>query len=654
MTASDGQIRDLFGQQVAISNGTLAVGAPGHPYAASKSGPGAAYAFNASSGTWKQTAEMIAPGGVNGDGIGSSVAVSGTTIVAGAPDRKIGAAALQGALFVSGTGSGTISGYVRDEEGVKGLAGVKLDVVGTSDEHEAVSKAAKSDSSGHYSFDVPPGQYKVSASGEPDDQNGGTLAVGTPPAGIGSAGPVPSRVECSGTPGEGATCNLPPTKTGDEATASFSYTPCTSKERLPNGKPPSGCPIIFIPGFLGSRLSCSTGEVWSNIPPHSVTEDFSNPDFKDMALQSDGITNSGAPGSCAQTTEPLKGQDGVLGLVSGKDIYASALAYLNRIAPRRVYGYPYDWRKSPLRAVPELNHEVDSVLKTTKAARVVLMGHSMGGLVTQAYIDNREYADKVVRAITLGTPYWGAPKSHTALLSGKSDELTTEWLGLDFLINARSGTLTKAENYLQLAARNMQGLYWLYPSTNYGSWLTVKGEAFSAAPRGGSAIGPWVSALGGNPELVDSAVSGHSALDGFQTNGVDYQALIGIGTPTVTAMEIEYHPVEAIAGVEEQFGTGDGTVPARSASQGTFEGNAPLHDDVPISTACDVNHVALPGNPGVQRRIEGFLLRGEAVKAADNKSEEVCPYTGKQWHFFLLPSPSTPPKPRERPPVRWC
>ena len=219
-----------------------------------------------------------------------------------------------------------------------------------------------------------------------------------------------------------------------------------------------------------------------NIPPHSVTEDFSNPDFKDMALQSDGITNSGAPGSCAQTTEPLKGQDGVLGLVSGKDIYASALAYLNRIAPRRVYGYPYDWRKSPLRAVPELNHEVDSVLKTTKAARVVLMGHSMGGLVTQAYIDNREYADKVVRAITLGTPYWGAPKSHTALLSGKSDELTTEWLGLDFLINARSGTLTKAENYLQLAARNMQGLYWLYPSTNYGSWLTVKGEAFSAAP----------------------------------------------------------------------------------------------------------------------------------------------------------------------------
>ena len=89
LTASDGQIRDLFGQQVAISNGTLAVGAPGHPYAASKSGPGAAYAFNASSGTWKQTAEMIAPGGVNGDGIGSSVAVSGTTIVAGARTGRL-------------------------------------------------------------------------------------------------------------------------------------------------------------------------------------------------------------------------------------------------------------------------------------------------------------------------------------------------------------------------------------------------------------------------------------------------------------------------------------------------------------------------------------------------------------------------------------
>jgi triacylglycerol esterase/lipase EstA (alpha/beta hydrolase family) len=48
------------------------------------------------------------------------------------------------------------------------------------------------------------------------------------------------------------------------------------------------------------------------------------------------------------------------------------------------------------------------------------MAHSMGGLVTQAYISYAPYAEKVARAITLGTPYWGAPKSHTALLSGKS------------------------------------------------------------------------------------------------------------------------------------------------------------------------------------------------------------------------------------------
>ena len=533
-----------------------------------------------------------------------------------------------------------VAGAIRDFH-EKGLPGVKVKLSGTSDKEEPISEEATSDSAGKYSFEVPPGTYSVIASGEPADHNGGSLAVAGE---IGSAAGgeinvVTPAPQCSGQ-AQNATCALNPLETGQEATANFLYTACTSKDRAPNGKPPTGCPIVFIPGFLGSRLTCSSGEVWTSVPW---------PDFKDMQLLPDGITNSGAPGSCAQTTEPLSQQAGVVATAAGADIYASALAYLNRIAPDRAYAYPYDWRKSPLRAVPELDHQINDILKQTAASRVVVMAHSMGGLVTQAYVSHPELAEKVIRAITVGTPYWGAPKSHTALMSGKSDELTTELFGLDFLIDANLGgfkrlegpDINKAENNLQLAARNMQGLYWLYPSNNYGPWLSVKGEAFSPSARVGSGLDPWVAVLGGEPSLVDSAAAGHAALDGFKTNGVQYRAMIGIGTPTVTGMDVNHDPVQGYAGVFVAYGSGDGTVPARSASQGVFEGNAPIGEDVPISTQCNVSHVALPGNAAVQARIEDFLLKGEEVKKADNKSEEDCPYAGKEWTLVpvKLPEP---------------
>lgn len=523
----------------------------------------------------------------------------------------------------------TIAGQVADDR-YKPAPGVTLKLAGTSDEGTAVSQAVTSSASGGYSFEVPKGKYEVTASGEMSEQYGGKLSVALEAPTIGAAAPSsPAKPECAGS-ASGATCALNHIEIGEQLTANFTYTYCAAAERAPNGKPPTSCPIIFIPGFLGSRLKCATGEVWTNIP---------NPDFEDMALQPDGITDAGAPGSCASTVEAMSGQEGVVATAAGKDIYGQTLAYLNRILPGRVYAYPYDWRKSPLRAVPDLNAEVDKVISASGASRVVLMAHSMGGLVTQAYISNPEYAKKVIRAITLGTPYWGAPKSHTALLSGKSAEPVTEWFGLDLLIDARQAFLAGAENHLQFAARNMQGLYWLYPDSNFGPWLSVYGESFSSAPKGAAGIDPWISLLGGAPSLLDSAVAGHGTLDGFKTNEVDYRVLVGVGTPTITSMQIEPIPFTAGEAAQIEFGSGDGTVPARSATQGAFESGTPLGNDVPISTACFVDHVALPGNAGVQGRIEGFLLKGEAVRKAASEAEEVCPYSGKQWEVLGIGTP---------------
>jgi hypothetical protein len=100
LTSSDGAASDNFGMSVAISGGTVVVGAPGHSVG-SNPDQGAAYVFvQNSDGTWIQQAELTASDGATLDYFGFSVAVSGGTIVAGAPDHTVGTNASQGAAYV--------------------------------------------------------------------------------------------------------------------------------------------------------------------------------------------------------------------------------------------------------------------------------------------------------------------------------------------------------------------------------------------------------------------------------------------------------------------------------------------------------------------------------------------------------------------------
>jgi pimeloyl-ACP methyl ester carboxylesterase len=55
---------------------------------------------------------------------------------------------------------------------------------------------------------------------------------------------------------------------------------------------------------------------------------------------------------------------------------------------------------------PQLARAIDEVLAATGARQLVIVGHSMGGLIARAYLD-RYGGDKVTHVITLGTPHRG-------------------------------------------------------------------------------------------------------------------------------------------------------------------------------------------------------------------------------------------------------
>lgn len=83
LSASDGSANDLFGYSVAINSNTIVVGAP-----AARGGLGAAYVFVKGAKGWAsgtQTAELTPSDGTLNGFFGFSVAISGSTIVIGAP-----------------------------------------------------------------------------------------------------------------------------------------------------------------------------------------------------------------------------------------------------------------------------------------------------------------------------------------------------------------------------------------------------------------------------------------------------------------------------------------------------------------------------------------------------------------------------------------
>lgn len=66
----------------------------------------------------------------------------------------------------------------------------------------------------------------------------------------------------------------------------------------------------------------------------------------------------------------------------------------------------------------QVAERVEYILKTTGASQVILVGHSMGGLVSRAYIQHHGGRKYVAKLITLGSPHHGT--YHAYLLPGKN------------------------------------------------------------------------------------------------------------------------------------------------------------------------------------------------------------------------------------------
>ena len=103
LTASNGTSGDLFGLAVAVSGDTVIVGAPGSWPGASPPGGtvvGAVYVFVRNGDAWTEEAKLTASNGAPGDAFGAALSMSGDLAIIGAPNHTASGKAGAGAVYV--------------------------------------------------------------------------------------------------------------------------------------------------------------------------------------------------------------------------------------------------------------------------------------------------------------------------------------------------------------------------------------------------------------------------------------------------------------------------------------------------------------------------------------------------------------------------
>jgi hypothetical protein len=95
------ELGDLFGDSVAIGGSTLVVGSSGADIPETAAGAVYVFAANSAAGLYGLDQKLTIPGGTNGDHFGCSVALEGSTIIAGArEDWPITSEPAYGAAYV--------------------------------------------------------------------------------------------------------------------------------------------------------------------------------------------------------------------------------------------------------------------------------------------------------------------------------------------------------------------------------------------------------------------------------------------------------------------------------------------------------------------------------------------------------------------------
>ena len=190
--------------------------------------------------------------------------------------------------------------------------------------------------------------------------------------------------------------------------------------------------LVFLPGITGSVLQDSDGrDIWAlsggalyswlsswgaslhklALPPHASSSNPPDDGIRAVRLMPDfhgvfGLWKIDGYRACATTLAETFQFDGRAG------------------DPTNFITFPYDWRRSNREAAAQLKLLVDQKLQEWRAfshfknSKVILLAHSMGGLISRYYLEVLDGWKHCRALVTFGTPYWGAVDTINYVING--------------------------------------------------------------------------------------------------------------------------------------------------------------------------------------------------------------------------------------------
>ena len=185
--------------------------------------------------------------------------------------------------------------------------------------------------------------------------------------------------------------------------------------------------IVVIPGIMGSVLRQHDREVWNlSIAAGMHAVSSLGASITDLALTSESSDPGAAvDGVVADSVLHDLHQLPYLWKIDGYTGLINALAANFRLeAGENYFEFPYDWRRDNRIAAHRLRKASKRWLRAWRetsgntGARLLIVAHSMGGLVARYFIEALEGWRDTKALVTFGTPYRGSVKALRTIVEG--------------------------------------------------------------------------------------------------------------------------------------------------------------------------------------------------------------------------------------------
>jgi pimeloyl-ACP methyl ester carboxylesterase len=183
--------------------------------------------------------------------------------------------------------------------------------------------------------------------------------------------------------------------------------------------------VILLPGILGSVLACDGKEVWAPSPGAAMRAVLSlGRSVKDLELRADpwDVDDLGDGVEATRLVNDVHIIPGLWGIDGYTSISRFITDHFDVERGRTYFEFPYDWRRDNRVAARKLRAFADEKLHAARAtnpdAKLVLIGHSMGGLVARYFLECLDGWRDTRTLVTFGTPYRGSLNALDFLANG--------------------------------------------------------------------------------------------------------------------------------------------------------------------------------------------------------------------------------------------